>query len=306
MLKKILLHPDCDPQPSTLDAVVAVDAGADLLLRHGGVTVENVVSLVHGGMFTRGVADLASTAIFIGGSDVAMAEAVAQRVRATFFGPMRLGVLIDPSGANTTASAAVVAAGRHVSLADKTGTACRAVVLGGTGPVGQRVARLLALKGAQVTVVSRSRAKAEQVVQRIVDRMPAHQSRLEAVEHHGGFLAGSAFARVISGADLIVAAGAAGAKLLDAAGRGAASSARVLIDLNAVPPAGIEGVAAGDKARLDGATVVYGALGVGGTKMKIHKAAIGRIFAANEAVLDAEELLAIGEELEQGGQSPAR
>ena len=306
MPKNILIQLDCDPQPSTFDAVVAVDAGADVLLRHGGVTVDNVVSLVHGGMFTRGGAELASTAIFIGGSDVTVAEAVAERVRSTFFGPVRLGVLVDPSGANTTASAAVVAAGRHVALVPGTAAVCRAVVLGGTGPVGQRVARLLALKGTHVTVVSRSRAKAEQVVRRIIDRMPAHQSRLEAVEHHGGCLAGSAIARVISDADVIVAAGAAGTTLLDAAGRAAAASARVLIDLNAVPPVGIEGIAAGDKARAEGAAVVYGALGVGGTKMKIHKAAIGRIFAANDAFLDAEELLAIGEELEMGRESPVR
>ncbi|NBX29383.1 bifunctional NADP-dependent methylenetetrahydromethanopterin dehydrogenase/methylenetetrahydrofolate dehydrogenase, partial [bacterium] len=93
MPKRILIQLDCDPQPSTFDAVVAVDAGADVLLRHGGVTPENVVPLVHGAMFTRGGADLASTAIFVGGSDVAMAEAVAARVRETFFGPVRVGVL---------------------------------------------------------------------------------------------------------------------------------------------------------------------------------------------------------------------
>jgi len=34
--------------------------------------------------------------------------------------------------------------------------------------------------------------------------------------------------------------------------------------------------------------------------MKIHKAALGRIFAATDAVLDAEQLLAIGTELEAG------
>jgi hypothetical protein len=103
---------------------------------------------------------------------------------------------------------------------------------------------------------------------------------------------------VLAAADLVVAAGAAGAVLLDAAGREAARSARVLIDLNAVPPAGIEGIIATDKARPDRAAVVYGALGVGGLKMKIHKAAIQQLFSAHDAVLDAEELLAIGEQLE--------
>ncbi|MGI9178850.1 MAG: methylene-tetrahydromethanopterin dehydrogenase N-terminal domain-containing protein [Pirellulales bacterium] len=298
MPRKVLIQLDCDPQPSTFDAIVAVDAGADVILRHGGVTVDTVAPLVHGGMFTRGGADLASTAVFVGGSDVVAADAVAARVRATFFGPVRLGVLVDPSGANTTASAAVVAAGRHVTLAPGEATACRAVVLGGTGPVGQRVARLLARKGVHVTVASRSRSRAEAIVGRIVAEAEVPASRCEAVEHHGTILPGSAFARLIAQADIIIAAGAAGATLLDAAGRAVATSARVLIDLNAVPPAGIEGIVAGDKARVDGTAVVYGPLGVGGTKLKIHKAAIARIFTANDAFLDAEELLAIGEHLE--------
>ena len=61
MPARILLQLDTDPQPSTFDAVVAVDAGADVLLRHGGVSVDSVVPLVHGAMFTRGGADLIGT-----------------------------------------------------------------------------------------------------------------------------------------------------------------------------------------------------------------------------------------------------
>ena len=285
MPKHILIQLDCDPQPSTFDAVVAVDAGADVLLRHGGVTPETVEPLVHGAMFTRGGDDLQATAIFIGGSDAAAAEAVAERVRRTFFGPVRVGVLVDPNGANTTASAAVLAAARHVAI----GPGCRAVVLGGTGPVGQRVARLLAGKAAQVTLASRSPAKAADAVGRIEAAVP--QAKVSAVTD------GGPLAAAIAAADVIVAAGAAGVTLLDEAGKRRASAARVIIDLNAVPPAGIEGVLATDKARPDGQAVLYGALGVGGTKMKIHKAAIARIFTDTSAFLDAEDLLAIGEQL---------
>jgi predicted dinucleotide-binding enzyme len=285
MPKHILIQLDCDPQPSTFDAVVAIDAGADVLLRHGGVTPETVEPLVHGAMFTRGGDDLKATAIFIGGSDAAAAEAVAERVRRTFFGPVRVGVVVDPNGANTTASAAVIAAARHVAI----GPDCRAVVLGGTGPVGQRVARLLAGKAAQVTLASRSAAKAADAVHRIVAAVP--QATVAPVTDRGPLAA------AIAAADVIVAAGAAGVTLLDEAGRRRASAARVIIDLNAVPPAGIEGVLATDKARPDGQAVLYGALGVGGTKMKIHKAAIARIFTDTSAFLDAEDLLAIGEQL---------
>jgi predicted dinucleotide-binding enzyme len=294
--KRILIQLDCDSQPSTFDAVVAVDAGADVLLRHGGVTPENVVPLVHGAMFTRGGGDLASTAIFIGGSDVAAAEAVAARVRDTFFGPVRVGVVVDPSGANTTAAAAVVAAARHLPLETGEKPQPRALVLGGTGPVGQRVARLLAGRGAIVTVASRTMRRADEVVQRIVATVP--QAAVSAAEWTGSVRADTALAKLVEQMDLIVAAGAAGVKLLDAPGRALARVAKVIIDLNAVPPAGIEGVVANDKARPDGAAVVYGALGVGGTKMKIHKAAIDRVFTQPDAFLDAEDLLAIGGQLE--------
>jgi hypothetical protein len=296
MPKRILIQLDCDSQPSTFDAVVAVDAGADVLLRHGGVTPDNVVPLVHGAMFTRGGGDLASTAIFVGGSDVKAAEAVFDQIRKTFFGPVRVSVMLDPNGANTTASAAVVAAARHLPLGDPDAAArLRAVVLGGTGPVGQRVARLLARKGAAVTVVSRSLDRAREVCDRIAGQVGG--ARLDAAATPDSAATAGGFRSAIEKADLIVAAGAAGATLLDAAGRAHAKQARVLIDLNAVPPAGIDGIVAADKARADGSAVLYGALGVGGTKMKIHRAGIARLFEANDAVLDAEELLAIGERL---------
>jgi len=295
MPKRILIQLDCDPQPSTFDAVVAVDAGADVLLRHGGVTTDNVVSLVHGAMFTRGGQDLAATAIFVGGSDVAAAEAVYERIRQTFFGPVRVGVMLDPAGANTTASAAVVAAGRHLPLADlSTAGHLQALVLGGTGPVGQRVARLLARRNVRVAVASRSLSRAADVCRRI--EADVQGATLQPVETLAATPTG-AFREALEQAELIVAAGAAGVTLLDAAGRQLARKARVLIDLNAVPPAGIDGIVATDKAKMEGGVVVYGALGVGGTKMKIHRAAIAKLFESTSAMLDAEEMLAIGESL---------
>src|SRR5207253_6917612 len=109
-LAKILLCLDTDAQPSVFDAVVAVDAGVAQLLRHGGVTPKAVRDLVYGAMFTRGPAELKNTAIFIGGSDVAAGEELLTKVRDCFFGPMRVSVMLDSNGANTTAAAAVLCA----------------------------------------------------------------------------------------------------------------------------------------------------------------------------------------------------
>ncbi|MGH7577344.1 MAG: methylene-tetrahydromethanopterin dehydrogenase N-terminal domain-containing protein, partial [Longimicrobiales bacterium] len=104
-MKRLLIQLDGDRLPSAFDRIVAYDAGADHVLSYGGVREEDVTGLVHGAIFTRGPKDLARTALFIGGSDVASSErllAVAQRA---FFGPFRTSVMVDPNGANTTAAA---------------------------------------------------------------------------------------------------------------------------------------------------------------------------------------------------------
>jgi methylenetetrahydrofolate/methylenetetrahydromethanopterin dehydrogenase (NADP+) len=75
----ILVQFDTDALPSTFDRVVAIDAGAQHIFSYGGVTPDNVVTLVHGCIFTRGAKDLHRTAIFVGGSDVAAGEGRAAR-----------------------------------------------------------------------------------------------------------------------------------------------------------------------------------------------------------------------------------
>ena len=280
----ILIQLDGDPQPSVFDGVVAVDAGVDHLFRHGGVTPEAVRDLVHGALFTRGGADLAKTAIFVGGSDVARGEALLQAVTDSFFGPFRVSVLLDANGANTTAAAAVLAAieGSGGSVAG-----ARAVVLGGTGPVGQRVARLLAGQGAEVAIGSRSQGRAEEAAA-VVARATGKKL--------SGFSTDDLDA-ALAGASIVVASGAAGVLLLPASARANAKNLRVAIDLNAVPPAGIEGVEATNRGQDRDGVRCWGALGVGRTKMKIHKAALRSLYESNDKVLDAEAVFELGRTL---------
>ena len=96
---------------------------------------------------------------------------------------------------------------------------------------------------------------------------------------------------------LVIAAGAAGVELLSTQALFNTPGVRVAIDLNAVPPAGIGGVEPLDKAAERDGIICYGPIAVGGTKMKIHKAAIRRLFETNDAVLDAEELYELGKSL---------
>jgi methylenetetrahydrofolate/methylenetetrahydromethanopterin dehydrogenase (NADP+) len=283
MTRKILLQLDPDLQPSVFDSVVAVDAEVDFLFRHGNVERSQVRDLVYGCIFTRGGAELANTAIFIGGSQVAPAEALFEQVQKTFFGPMRVSVMFDANGCNTTAAAAVVAASRHLDLTQT--TAC---VLGGTGPVGQRVARLLLKAGAQVRLASRQLDKASAVCQSLKKLYP------EAALTPCTANTEADTQQALQGVQFVIAAGAPGVCLLSTTQQAAATTLRVAIDLNAVPPLGIAAVAVTDKAADKQGVICYGALGVGGTKMKIHKAALRQLFTANDFVLDAEQIYQLG------------
>lgn len=282
----ILVQLDSDAQASVFDAVVAVDSGVDHLLQYRGVSVDTVRELVYGAMFTRGSQDLCHTALFVGGSNVAAGEALLKRIKECFFGPMRVSVMLDANGANTTAAAAVLAAAKHLDLANT-----RATVLAGTGPVGQRAARLLARAGAEVRVASRSLEKSQAVAMSLLSLIPG--AKVSAVETGTPEQTRAALDQV----QLVIAAGAAGVELLSADVRKTLPALQVAIDLNAVPPLGIAGVETMDKAKDRDGVLGYGAIGVGGTKMKIHRAAVQKLFTANDLVLDAEEIFAIGQQL---------
>jgi hypothetical protein len=285
-MKNILIQFDTDERPSAFDRVVAIDSGVDELFSYGGISPVNVESFVHGAIFTRSPKDLQHTGIFIGGSQVAEGEALLKKVNKSFFGPMRVSVMIDSNGSNTTAAAAVLAAKRHLPLAGLS-----ALVLGGTGPVGHRVAQILASQGSSVRVASRIQARAQQTCDAIQTVIP--DAKLIACSTNSGAELDDA----IAGVTLIVAAGAAAVELLSEAKWRTLSELKVLIDLNAVPPLGIGGIQATDKGVDHYGVICYGALGVGGMKMKIHKAAINKLFEANNQILDTAAIYTIAEAL---------
>ena len=288
-LAKILLCLDTDPQPSVFDAVVAVDAGVDQLLRHGGVTPDAVRDLVYGAMFTRGPADLKNTAVFIGGSDVAAGEKLLAEARECFFGPMRVS-------RDARLERREHHRGRRRALGAK--STCRSpdatvTVLAATGSVGRRVVRLLAREGAIVRVASRQLARAQQVCDDVRQSRRRRQARRRAKR------ATTTRSRAaVDGAAVVIAAGAPGVELLPDKLRRECDQLKVAIDLNAVPPAGIGGIQPQDKAAERDGQICYGAIGVGGLKMKLHKAAIRRLFEVNDLVLDAEEIYELGGQFE--------
>ncbi|HEV7464426.1 MAG TPA: NADP-dependent methylenetetrahydromethanopterin/methylenetetrahydrofolate dehydrogenase [Methyloceanibacter sp.] len=284
-MKKLLFLFDTDPYASVFDTVVAYDGGADRVAGYANVTPDNVGALVDGTIFTRGSKDKQSTAIFVGGSEIAKGEALFEAVKKRFFGPFRVSIMLDPNGSNTTAAAGVALLTKGRKLKGK-----KAVVLAGTGPVGMRAATFLAEEGADVTLTSRSQLRAENAARAIESRFGVKVKGIVGADD-------ASRASDVKDANIVFAAGAIGVHLLPESAWQNNPNIELLADVNAQPPLGIEGIEATNKGKDRHGKLCFGALGIGGLKLKLHRACIGKLFDSSERVLDAEEIYALAKEM---------
>jgi hypothetical protein len=288
-MKKVLLQLDTGEHPSPFDAIVAHDAGVDVLLSHADVKPEAVRGLVQDAFFTRGVDDLETMAVWVGGRDVGTGEEVFSAVQEAFFGPFRVSVMLDSNGCNTTAATTIARIAKARGLAES-----RAAVLG-LGAVGLRSAVLLRNEGCAVTLATlpsdlfgddrpyrppRGLEGARRLGFEV--REPADRAELEAI---------------LEGAQIVLAAGPSGVEVLRRDFWAQHPTIELLADYNAAEPLGIEGTkATDDLADYDG-KLVLGALAIGGPKMKVHKACVRRLFESNDQVIDTDAVYAIAKEL---------
>jgi hypothetical protein len=280
MTKKLLFLLDTDPAPSVFDTVVGYDGGADHVVGYGGVSLDSVGALVDGAIYTRGPKEKQFTAIFVGGGNMVAGEALFTAVKKRFFSNFRVSVMLDSNGSNTTAAAGVALLAKAKPLAGK-----KAIVLAGTGPVGMRAAAMLHIEGAEVAITSRSKKSAEDASKAINDRFGFAPAPIEAATN-------AARAAAVKGAQVVFAAGAIGTCLLDEKDWQNDPTIELIADCNAQPPLGIGGIEAIDKAKERHGKIIIGALGLGGLKLKLHRACVGQMFEGADKVFDAENIYA--------------
>lgn len=279
-MKKLLFQLDTDTHPAVFDTVVAYDGGADHVIGHGGVTPINVGALVEGCIFTRAPKDKKNTAIFVGGSDLVKGQELLKAVQKKFFADFRVSVMLDSNGSNTTAAAGVAKLGTSGTFSGK-----KAVILAGTGPVGQRAGVMLANEGASVVLTSRQLSRAEKACRDMKQRFGVDLEAAEAVTNDDR-------GRMIADARIVFATGAAGIQLLNTRHWADNSNIELMADANATPPIGIEGADMMDRGKDRNGKIIWGAIGFGTLKLALHRACIARLFESNELVLDAEEIYA--------------
>ena len=254
-MKKLLYQLDTDAHPSVFDSVVAYDGGADHVIGYPNCNPDNVGALVDGAIFTRAPADKKNTALFVGGSDLVAGEQLLDAVRACMFSNFRVSVMIDSNGSNTTAAAAVAKMRKSIELKGK-----RAVILGGTGPVGQRAAVMLSREGSSVCISSRKEARAAEACAHLKDvfDVDTESAGAESPEER---------AALCADANIVFATGAAGVELLAEEHWRDSKSIEVLADANATPPLGIGGADMMDEGENRHGKIVWGAIGFGKLKL---------------------------------------
>ncbi|MGH8501556.1 MAG: NADP-dependent methylenetetrahydromethanopterin/methylenetetrahydrofolate dehydrogenase [Gammaproteobacteria bacterium] len=284
-MKKLLFQLDTDSMPSVFDTVVAYDGGADHVKTYGGVNPDNVSALVDGAIFTRSPKEKKFTALFVGGGNMEAGQNLLAAVRKKFFADFKVSVMFDSNGSNTTAAAGVALLGKAQSLAGK-----RAVVLAGTGPVGQRAAALLAKEGAKVTITSRDLKRAQAACKLIEERFGVKLDAAATADD-------ASRAKALKDAQIVFGAGAGGVRLLAEEDWKDNPTLEALADTNATPPLGLEGVDMMDKIKERHGKKTIGAIGLGALKLKLHRACIARLFESNDQIIDAEEIYAVAKEM---------
>ncbi|NJD36679.1 MAG: methylenetetrahydromethanopterin dehydrogenase [Betaproteobacteria bacterium] len=286
MEKRTIIHL-FDPMPhnSPFDMNMAADAGFEVLLPYSNVKLEEVNGLVQDAIFSRGPAGVKRTAIFIGGRDIGLAMGMLNAARKAMVPPFEVSVFADPSGAFTTAAALVACVERE--LRNKHGKDLqgqRAVVFGGTGPVGLATGVIASLAGVDTTIVDPFNI--ETALQKADE-----YNALCGCQLHGTYASSDADkARLVASADLVFCTAKAGVQVLNADVLADAKRLKVAGDVNAVPPLGIEGI----KLKHFGEPLVHvvnapgavgiGALAVGDVKYRLQNRLLALMLTTEKPV----------------------
>jgi hypothetical protein len=283
--KTVFVFLDTDKYCSPFDMLVAIDAFPDsMIFKYENVTDEDAPKIVFDLLFPRGPLGAAHTKIFINGSNFDMVNAVvAATQKCMKSAPWGTSIIVDPRGGYSTAAGAV-AKTLGASLEKGFGTleGKNVTVLAGTGPVGQTAARIYAAEKANVTITTRSMTKGQAVADKINEEVGA--KRVKVVEVRSSEQTGAA----IKDAEIVLAAGAGGIQLLSAAEMDKyGAKCKIVGDINAIKPLGVEGLGSND----DGKEIkpgVYGigALAIGKLKIKIEKEMIKRATMEPQGLFD--------------------
>jgi methylene-tetrahydromethanopterin dehydrogenase len=268
----LLFYLDTDVKASPFDICMAYDVGYDAVIPYENVLPKDASAIVQDALLSRGPKGVKHTAFLIGGKNAERAEDVFKAVKDAMFPPFKTSIVIDPAGAYTTA-AAMVAKAEKALLTSKLGELKdKTCAILGTGAVGQIAAVLLAKIGCNVMIASLN-------PKRVDGKEHAENIAQLLAKDHGvqvqGIFAPTPASKIeiLKKADVVMCAGIKGVRIIDKEMLNEVKHIKVLIDINAVPPFGVEGIELNDDMReMMPGIFTIGALAVGSLKHKVEKA----------------------------------
>lgn len=269
MEKRSILHM-LDPMPnnSPFDINMALDAGFDVLVPYSNVKLDSVHGLTQDAIFSRGPAGVKRTGLFIGGRDIGLAIDMLNAAKQAMVPPFEISVFTDPSGAFTTAAALVGCVEKE--LKTKHGLDlkdCKAVIFGGTGPVGIATGVIASLEGAETVLVDHLSSETAD------DLAKEYNRRFKCAIQGACASSDEQKAELIADADIIFCTAKAGIQVINSKVLGQAKHLKVAGDVNAVPPAGLEGIKLkdfGEPLQHAPGAVGVGALAIGNVKYQLQ------------------------------------
>jgi methylene-tetrahydromethanopterin dehydrogenase len=222
---------------SPFDVNMALDAGFDHVVTYAHAEVSEVRSLVQDAMFSRPPKLARRTGFFFAGKNAILALAMMQAAKEAMFPPFELSLFADPAGSFTTAGAMVACVERALKSKKKRDLKdLRVAVFGATGVVGFGAAVICARSGAKVTLVGydgpeRVARSAEEMKKRFDLEVDSADGSSEEKK-----------TELLSEAEAALSAARAGLQVLSREQIERAPHLLVVADVNAVPPAGVEGL----------------------------------------------------------------
>jgi methylene-tetrahydromethanopterin dehydrogenase len=279
---------------SPFDVNMAVDAGYDAVLPYASVTLDEITGLVQDAIFSRPPKTGVRTGFFIGGKNASVALDMLEKAKKALVPPFGISFFADPSGSFTTAAAMVACVEKVLKDKKKRDLkGLKIAVFGATGVVGFTAGVIAALEDADVTLVGYDGIK------RVADAATEIKARFGAGVHAADGSDDAKKADILKNAEAVLAAGRAGVQILSEDQIAAAKNLLVAADINAVPPAGIEGLegnANGDE--LPGGALGIGAYAIGNIKYKAEFGLFKKMIEATKPVhFDFRDAFALAREL---------
>jgi methylene-tetrahydromethanopterin dehydrogenase len=255
----LLFFLDADSKKvNPFDVCMGYDAGYDSVIPYNDIPPEDAKVIIQEALLSRGPAGAKKTCFLIGGKDSDKAEKILEVAMQAMFPPFEAPVIIDPSGAYTTAAAMVAKTENALAAHNLGDIRNKRCAIFGTGPVGKVASLLLSRLGSEVTIISPNpgRADGEAYVKGIASKL--YEKYSINVE---GFFAPTREKRmeIVAANDMIFTAAQASTQLIDAQMLNELEPLKVFADINAIPPLGIEGMKPDDEMR----ELVSGMYGIG-------------------------------------------